>query len=109
MRELKNALQQAFILADTVLEAEHLPAPMAVMDQATPVQAETVSVAPTINGQSGDIALQVGDSLEDAERILLHATLVDCDGDKTRTAELLGVSVKTVYNMIKRHGPPAPP
>jgi DNA-binding NtrC family response regulator len=39
----------------------------------------------------------VGTSLGEAERRLILATL-ECDGDKKKAAEILGISLKTLYN-----------
>lgn len=42
-------------------------------------------------------------SLAEIERLALEATLRACGGDKRAVAERLGVSLKTVYNKLKRH------
>jgi len=42
----------------------------------------------------------VGGSLDDAERQLIIATLERCGGDKKRAAEILGISLKTLYNRL---------
>jgi DNA-binding NtrC family response regulator len=42
----------------------------------------------------------VGGSLDDAERQLILATLERCGGDKKRAAEILGISLKTLYNRL---------
>ena len=39
-------------------------------------------------------------TMAEAERTILIATLRHCDGSKRRTAEMLGISVKTVYNKL---------
>jgi two-component system, NtrC family, response regulator AtoC len=45
----------------------------------------------------------VGTSIADAERVLIFATLQLCNGNKTRAAALLGVSLKTLYNRINEY------
>ncbi|HSQ59210.1 MAG TPA: sigma 54-interacting transcriptional regulator, partial [Acidobacteriota bacterium] len=84
VRELKNEIQRAFILADKVLELDDLtPAPR-------PTAAARPGAAPALD--SG--------SLDEAERRLILATLERCAGDKKRAAEILGVSLKTLYNRL---------
>ena len=39
-------------------------------------------------------------SIAEEERRLILATLEQCDGDKTKAAQVLGVSVKTLYNRL---------
>lgn len=42
--------------------------------------------------------------LRDATRASLHSALKACNGNRRMTAEMMGVSLRTVYNLIKRHG-----
>ncbi len=85
VRELKNEMRRAFILADDVIEFEGL-ANNAVARFPGRVEAPT---APTVGG-----------SLEGAERELILATLDQCGGDKKRAVEILGISLKTLYNRL---------
>ena len=50
------------------------------------------------------LRLHVGMSLAEAERLLVLATLEACEGNKRQAAELLGVSLKTVYNKLEAYG-----
>jgi len=45
-----------------------------------------------------------GTTLEDIERQLLEATLEATNGNRTRTAEMMGVSLRTVRNKIREYG-----
>jgi DNA-binding protein Fis len=47
-----------------------------------------------------------GVSLREAERHLLEATLRATDGNRTRAAELMGVSLRTIRNKIRDYGLP---
>jgi DNA-binding NtrC family response regulator len=47
-----------------------------------------------------------GISLRDVERRLLETTLAATGGNRTRTAELLGISLRTVRNKIRDYGLP---
>jgi DNA-binding NtrC family response regulator len=87
VRELKNAVQRAFILADEVVELE-------IAD----------SVAHQRGYSDSDIVISPGTSLAEAERALILATLRAAKGSKTRTAQLLGISLKTLYNRLHEYG-----
>jgi DNA-binding protein Fis len=51
--------------------------------------------------------LQAGVSLENMERRLLEMTLEATRGNRSRAAELLGVSLRTVRNKIRCYGLPS--
>jgi DNA-binding NtrC family response regulator len=55
------------------------------------------------------LAIRVGTSIADAERTLILATLEHYDGQKERTAAVLGVSLKTLYNRLKEYAVDTPP
>ncbi len=88
VRELKNAVHRAYILADHLL------------DVAAAVGLSK-STAPAVTGDC--VALQLGSKLCDAQRSLIVATLERCGGNKTRAAEVLGISVKTLYNRLNEY------
>ncbi len=50
------------------------------------------------------VKMAVGDSLADVERRLISKTLEFARGNKKKTAELLKLSLKTIYNKIKEYG-----
>ena len=50
------------------------------------------------------VPVRVGEKLEAVERKLLLATLQAVNGDRRTAAELLGISLKTVYNRLKQYG-----
>jgi DNA-binding NtrC family response regulator len=88
VRELKNELQRAFIMSEDVIELDGLaPGPH-------PASAPRSGIPQ---------APEVGGSLDDAERQLILATLERCGGDKKRAAEILGVSLKTLYNRLHQY------
>jgi transcriptional regulator with PAS, ATPase and Fis domain len=51
-------------------------------------------------------SLRAGTSMREVERHLLEATLQSTGGNRTRTAEILGVSLRTIRNKIREHGLP---
>ncbi|HET7293281.1 MAG TPA: sigma-54 dependent transcriptional regulator [Vicinamibacteria bacterium] len=85
VRELRNVVQRAFILAENEIGVDELP----LGERRQPAGAE--------------VALAVGTSLADAERRLILATLENLDGDKRRAAEILGISLKTLYNRVNQY------
>ncbi len=87
VRELQNVVQRAFILGDQEIAPDCLPA-------------ELGGEAP-LSGPH--LHLKVGTSLEDAERRLILATLDQNEGDKKVTAEVLGISLKTLYNRLNQY------
>jgi two-component system, NtrC family, response regulator AtoC len=87
VRELQNVVQRAYILGDQEITPDCLP--------------------PELGGESAhagpNLHLKVGTSLEDAERRLILATLDQYEGDKKTTAEVLGISLKTLYNRLNQY------
>jgi DNA-binding NtrC family response regulator len=59
-----------------------------------------------VGGDSGSVRslhFQVGASIEDIERRLIMATLEAYGGNKRKTADVLGVSLKTLYNRLNTY------
>ena len=84
VRELRNAIHRAFILADDVVELN-----VGALAGAAPI---------------GDrIEFVIGTPLAELERRALLATLDHCDGNKRKCAEILGVSLKTLYNRLSAY------
>ena len=89
VRELKNYVERAYILGDKTLEA-------AVPAAAGAAAAAAAAATPTIT-------VPVGVSLDEADRQLILATLEQCGGVKKWAAEMLGVSLKTLYNRLEEY------
>lgn len=87
VRELRNLVERAFIVASDVLTIEHLPA--------------TIRSGVTV--QAAGLHAPVGAPLEAVIRTHTLATLKHFGGNKQRTAEALGISLKTLYNRLKRY------
>jgi len=60
-------------------------------------QVETNAVSPT------HLRVPVGTPLAEIERQAIHSTLDLCEGNKRRCAEMLGVSLKTLYNRLAEY------
>jgi DNA-binding NtrC family response regulator len=86
VRELKHVIERAFIMATDVIDPECLPA-----DGGIPATSES------------DLGIEVGMAISEAERRLVLATLERTSGDKKRAAEVLGISLKTLYNRLNAY------
>lgn len=49
------------------------------------------------------VPLLIGSTVEAVERELVVQTLARCDGNRTRAARVLGVSVRTLRNKIRQY------
>jgi DNA-binding NtrC family response regulator len=87
VRELKNAVLRGHLLAGEEIKTEDLPG----------------RVSSSNPGDRDFIRLYVGTSLAEIERRTILSTLEHYEGDKKRTADVLGVSLKTLYNRLKQY------
>jgi transcriptional regulator with PAS, ATPase and Fis domain len=93
VRELRNTLERAVIVCDSrLIEAKHLPPGFGAVIPRAPVQ------------EANAIRLGVGTTVEEAERLLILKTLESTNNNKTRAAEILGISLKTLHNKLKEYG-----
>ena len=87
VRELRNVMERATILAQgEFIEPRHLPG---LLVEAGQSMERAVSLSP-------------GTTVEEAERRLIVMTLEHTGGNKTRAAEILGISLKTLHNKLNR-------
>ncbi len=86
VRELRSVVERAYIVGNSTITVNELP----------PLHGQGVE-------QGEYLRVSVGSSLDDSERRLIFATLNANDGDKKRTAEVLGISLKTLYNRLNRY------
>ncbi|MBM3819081.1 MAG: sigma-54-dependent Fis family transcriptional regulator [Acidimicrobiia bacterium] len=87
VRELRNVVERAVILsAGEFIEAKHLP----------PLIAETSEAG------KATLSLEPGTTVEEAEQKLILMTLEHTRDNKTRAAEILGISLKTLHNKLNK-------
>jgi len=97
VRELRNTLERAVIVCEgPVIETKHLPpgfgqAPVRLSED-----------------DSDSIRVGVGTTVGQAERLLILKTLESTNNNKTRAAEILGISLKTLHNKLKEYGSSSP-
>jgi DNA-binding NtrC family response regulator len=97
VRELRNVLERAVILAgEGVIRREHLPPGFAGLPNRL------------VETASGEVTLRPGVTVEEAERQLVLMTLKHTGGNRARSADLLGLSVKTLFNKLKQYNEPEP-
>jgi DNA-binding NtrC family response regulator len=91
VRELRNVLERAAIASDRgIINRQHLPSEF--------------GHAPAVAGTGlGALRFPIGTTVDAAERELILQTLSATSQNKTRAAELLGISLKTLHNKLKEY------
>ena len=56
----------------------------------------------TIASPANGVTIAPGMTVDEAEQKLIMATLDSAGGNKTRAAEMLGISLKTLHNKLNR-------
>ncbi len=102
VRELRNVVQRAYLMAaGDVITDEYLPA--------NALNTPAGGGAAPVPREESSISLAIGTTLADAEYQLIMATLQHFNNHKERTAAVLGVSLKTLYNRLKEYAGVADP
>jgi DNA-binding NtrC family response regulator len=87
VRELRNVIERAVILSTgEFIEPKHLP--LLVVDSA--------------QDRTSAISLVPGTTVEEGEHRLILMTLEHTGDNKTRAAEILGISLKTLHNKLNK-------
>ena len=88
VRELKNYIHRVYIMSgDEGLEGPAMEAAIETQKANSPV-----------------ITVPLGTPLSVAARELILSTLEHCGGERKRTAEMLGICTKTLYNRLREYG-----
>ena len=87
VRELQNVIRRAFILAEGDVGVDSLP----------------LEVNEELSATS--LVTRVGTPIAEVEKRLILATLEHCDGDKKKAADVLKISLKTLYNRLNEYKP----
>jgi DNA-binding NtrC family response regulator len=92
VRELRNCVERAVILCEnSIIEPRHLPPGFGDQPARRPVS------------ETDGIHVGVGTTVDEAERQLIVKTLESTHNNKTRAAEILGISLKTLHNKLKEY------
>lgn len=87
VRELKNVIERAVIVStNDVIEPEDLPESLTSKAQKAP-----------------SVSFNLGITLEEVEKQLLFHTINYVDGNKTKAAKMLDISLKTLHNKLNRY------
>jgi len=111
VRELKNVVHRGYVLSDDQVEVD---VPDSGRDSMGLQSAATMVAVPGLqsinsaiaarksapDSTTRDVTIRVGTSLDDAERTLIMATLDSVAGSKAKAAQVLGISLKTLYNRL---------
>ena len=116
VRELRNTIERAVILAGSgMLGEEHLPPHFGEPGFAPPptrvVSGDGSGSRPSFQSsevqryldESNSVRVEVGTTVDEAERQLILKTLVSTHNNKTKAAEILGISSKTLQNKLKEY------
>ena len=87
IRELKNVIERCIILCDNELTVEHLPVELQKTDN-TSIKGKMLSAF----------------ELASAEKLHIQKVLNYTNGNKTKTAELLGIALTTLYRKLSEYG-----
>ncbi len=105
IRELANCIEHAVVLCDELpLQPDHLPA------RICRAAGSAAAVSPAAVGEQrpaqSDADRSAGDRPQSLRELEMQAILTGLDrngGNKSRTAEELGISLKTLYNKLNQH------
>jgi two-component system, NtrC family, response regulator AtoC len=90
VRELQNAIERAVVLStDSVLEAEHF-----TFDG---------TIQPSRRVNSHDVSVPVGTTVAEMEKALIGKTLNHCGNNRTKAADMMGISVRTLRNKLREY------
>jgi DNA-binding NtrC family response regulator len=110
VRELRNTIERATILAGTgLLGVEHLPPHFGQpgFSPATQGSAQRgVQGGPVFQHsqqEDNSVRVEVGTTVDEAEKQLILRTLISTHNNKTKAAEILGISSKTLQNKLKEY------
>jgi DNA-binding NtrC family response regulator len=99
VRELENATHRAVLLAEG---PEIGPEAFELVRPRAPVPAATAAPGPPPDTTpKSRITPLVGRRMEEVERDLILETLTHCLGNRTRAAEILGISIRTLRNKLQ--------
>ena len=88
VRELRNVMERAVIVARG--------------DMIEPADLPQLMPPPPVAAAGSGPRLTAGTTVDEVERQLIEITLTHTGGNKTRAAELLGISLKTLHNKLNR-------
>jgi two-component system response regulator AtoC len=92
VRELRNVVQSGYILAGDIIDVDSLPDALTHGGITLPRE-----------DRGSSIRVEMGTPLAEVERRVILATLRHCEGNKNKVADMLGISLKTLYNRLNEY------
>lgn len=89
VRELRHAIHRAFIMSDPTTNDVQLPDDFS---------------SPFTKVKNQEPSITAGVKIDEMEKELIKTTLEHLQGDKPKAAEMLGISLKTLYNRLNKYG-----
>lgn len=120
VRQLRNVVNRGYILANEKIDLSYLQklirraksetaeqVKYRVDAEAVPIEVAAKSPItvnePAVPDVEEAVVLEVGTTIDEAQRELILRTLDELDGDKKQAAKVLGISLKTLYNRINQY------
>jgi len=92
IRQLENAMERAMVFCKSgTLQAENFDLPGVIRSRPVAIQNEEPSI-------------KAGLTVAAAEKLLILRTLEECKGNRTKTAEMLDISIRTLRNKLHEYG-----
>jgi transcriptional regulator with GAF, ATPase, and Fis domain len=103
VRELRNAVRRAVLLANHVIEVGHLRHIITPTSLTAVPSFASLDLASSENSQSHSMHDLIDKLTSQLEKALLQHALKVCSGNKSQAARLLNIGYKTFYRKLKKH------
>ena len=84
IRELRNCVESAVVMCN-----------------GTEIKIEDLPVSVRAGSEEKSISIPIGITMEEAEKIIIQENLAANNGNKTKTADILGIGRKTLHRKIE--------
>ncbi|MDY0745359.1 sigma-54 dependent transcriptional regulator [Paucibacter sp. R3-3] len=104
VRELRNVVQRSYVMSDGAhITEEWLPSD----ELQLPPDADGAALSPVPTAEARPaqdcVTIPIGSTMAQAERQLILATFAHYKQQRERTASVLGISLKTLYNRLREY------
>ena len=102
IRELKNAVKSAALLAESDIEPMHLPSTVAL--QWHSLQEPLSAAAPLVQSDNdAEKERNLDSQLQDVEKLLITQALEQAKGMQKQAARLLGIKERSLWHRLKNY------
>jgi len=99
VRELENIIERAVLMTQGI----HISPESLCLDHQNDIEKADLPVSEPSQMMNGT-SLNAATTLKDVEKALIFDTLNKVDGNKTKAAKILGISVRTLWNKVHEYG-----